>query len=160
MLTASSGMRIEPDATLETASDDIDTLLVAGGPTLWKQAPDEGSRHPLKRVAALAGLAIPTTCGAPFCVVSEWRLRTIGAASSARRDRVICTGFAQALHRISRGLSTGLSTGTSGIARPCDARCRTFRPRRARDCGECMAPMAVKMPAGERRVRGGAPPGA
>lgn len=41
MLRASNGMRVEPDATLATASDDIDTLLVAGGPALWKQAQDE-----------------------------------------------------------------------------------------------------------------------
>ncbi|WP_427312746.1 GlxA family transcriptional regulator [Cupriavidus sp. H39] len=41
LLTASNGMRVQPDATLDTCSDDIDTLLVAGGPTLWLQEQDE-----------------------------------------------------------------------------------------------------------------------
>ncbi|CAN7232026.1 HTH-type transcriptional regulator CdhR [compost metagenome] len=41
LLTASNGMRIEPDATLDTCSDDIDTLLVAGGPGLRQQQQDE-----------------------------------------------------------------------------------------------------------------------
>ncbi|KAI3609168.1 Transcriptional regulator, AraC family [Cupriavidus necator H850] len=41
LLTASNGMRVEPDATLDTCSDDIDTLLVAGGPGLRQQQQDE-----------------------------------------------------------------------------------------------------------------------
>ncbi|QQX85104.1 GlxA family transcriptional regulator [Cupriavidus necator] len=41
LLTASNGMRVEPDATLDTCSDDIDTLLVAGGPGLRQQPQDE-----------------------------------------------------------------------------------------------------------------------
>ncbi|AGW89145.1 MULTISPECIES: GlxA family transcriptional regulator [Cupriavidus] len=51
MLTAANGMRIMPDATLETASADIDTLLVAGGPRLNLLEQDQAIRDWLARQA-------------------------------------------------------------------------------------------------------------
>ena len=51
MLLASNGMRITPDATLDTSSADIDTLLIAGSPSMQLLEDDAAIRQWIVRYA-------------------------------------------------------------------------------------------------------------
>ncbi len=52
-IRASNGMRIYPDSVLNTASDDIDTLLVSGSPTIDKMDENEALRDWLLKQSKL-----------------------------------------------------------------------------------------------------------
>jgi len=53
-LVASNGMRVTPDATLDTSSPDIDTLLIAGSPSVHLLEDDSAIRDWIRRYARTA----------------------------------------------------------------------------------------------------------